>query len=89
MSLFDNSHVADGDRMSAENAIISHNQYRIYIQINPMKILSVSLSKSNMPGVYFVGGGDNYYNLVGKAIGDEVSIHIDGVEFTGTVIFLE
>lgn len=75
--------------MSEENDVIRHNQYRIYIQINPMKILSVSLSKSNMPGVYFVGGGENYYSLVGKSIGDEVSIRIDGVDFTGTVIFLE
>jgi hypothetical protein len=75
--------------MTAQNETVSHNQYRIYIQVNPMKILSVSLSKSNLPGVYYIGGGENYFNLVGKAIGDEVSILLDSKEVSGMIIFLE
>ena len=78
-----------GESMSKENARINPNQHRIYFQVTPTNILSFSLSKAGMTGVHFIGGGDNYFELVGKEIGDTATLQLDGVSITGMIIFLE
>ncbi len=75
--------------MENETGRIHPNQHRIYFQVNPTNILSFSLSKSGMTGVHFIGGGENYFELVGKQVGEIATLKLDGVAITGTIVFLE